>query len=403
MAWLFYTTATRNGELLRRNGRFEDAAALGRELARHGEELVDYFAMPEALYHAQEWAFGRLRPLEVAEFCGMLSMYVSGGVDLQSALADLEAGATSLAYRRILAQVRAGLLNGYPFSQALRATDQFPEEVLALVKIGEESGTLDRVLADAGAHIERIVAIKSAVKRALIYPAFTLVVMIGGALFWLSFVMPKLAQVFQSINIELPGHIAAMIAASDWVREYWWLLGIILVALPVLFFAARTNEWFHYQTDRIAWHLPVMGRIVYGSQMAFWFQYLGLMYGAGVVITQAMEIINTSVKNRFFRSRIANFNTRLQGGESLQTAIKDAGVFEPLAIRMVAIGEETGNLEGQMKKLAGIYFARVSALVEVLAKTLEPAMAIVMAAMLAFFVLGVLGPIYESIGKIGGQ
>ncbi|MDP1605162.1 MAG: type II secretion system F family protein [Rhodocyclaceae bacterium] len=402
MPWLFYTAATRDGALERRNGRFADAAMLDRELARHGEMLVDYLALPDALHQVRQWALGRLRPLETAEFCNMLSMYVSGGVDLQSALADLESNATSIAYRQILGQVRTGLLNGYPFSQALRETHQFPEEVLALVKIGEESGTLDRVLADAGAHIERIEEIKSAVKRALVYPAFTLVVMIGGALFWLSFVMPKLALVFTSIDIEMPGHVAAMIAASDWVREFWWLLGIILVALPMGFFAARANEGFRYQTDRMAWHMPVMGRIVYGSQMAFWFQYLGLMYGAGVVITQAMEIINKSVKNRFFRDKIANFNARLQDGESLQASIKETRIFEPLAIRMVAIGEETGNLEAQMKKLAGIYFARVNALVEVLAKTLEPAMAIVMAAMLAFFVLGVLAPIYESIGKIGG-
>lgn len=402
MPWLFYTAATRDGALVRRNARFADADTLDRELARHGEMLVDYFALPDALHQVRQWALGRLRPLETAEFCNMLSMYVSGGVDLQSALADLESNATSIAYRQILGEVRTSLLNGYPFSQALRETRQFPEEVLALVKIGEESGTLDRVLADAGAHIERIEEIKSAVKRALVYPLFTLVVMIGGALFWLSFVMPKLAQVFTSIDIEMPAHVAAMIAASDWVREFWWLLAIILVALPAGFFAARANEWFRYQTDRMAWHMPVMGRIVYGSQMAFWFQYLGLMYGAGVVITQAMEIINKSVKNRFFRDKIANFNARLQDGESLQASIKETRVFEPLAIRMVAIGEETGNLEAQMKKLAGIYFARVSALVEVLAKTLEPAMAIIMAAMLAFFVLGVLAPIYESIGKIGG-
>lgn len=401
MAWFFYSVATRDGALVRRNGRFADVALLDSELARGGEMLVDYRALPDALFQARQWAFGRLRPLEVAEFCNMLSMYVSGGVDLQSALSDLEGNASSLAYRHIIGEVRLALLNGHPFSQALRSTEQFPEEVLALVKIGEESGTLDRVLADAGAHIERIEQIKSAVKRALVYPAFTLVVMIAGALFWLSFVMPKLAQVFTSIDIELPGHVAAMIAASDWVREYWWLLGIILVVLPVGFFAARTHAGFRLATDALAWRMPVMGRIVQGSQMAFWFQYLGLMYGAGVVITQAMDIINKSVKNRYFRIKVADFNTRLQNGESLQVAMRDARVFEPLALRMTAIGEETGNLEAQMKKLAGIYFARVNALVEVLAKTLEPAMAIVMAAMLAFFVLGVLAPIYESIGKIG--
>lgn len=403
MSWYFYSCATRDGSLVRRNARFESADLLDRELARNGETLLDYRELPDAFFYAQQWVFGRMKPLEVAEFCNMLSMYVSGGVDLQSALTDMAEGSHSLAFRRVLTDVRLALLNGYPLSQAMRQSGQFPEEVLALAKIGEESGNLDRVLADAGAHIERLVAIRSAVKRALIYPGFVLSIIIAATLFWLSFVIPQLAEVFEAIDIEMPGHFAAMVAASDWVRSYWWLLVLILVGLPMAFVAARRIPWFRLQTDELAWRLPIMGQIVRLSQMAFWFQYLGLMYGAGLAITQAMELINQSVKNRFFAQRLEGFNARLQNGEKLQAAMRETGVFEPLALRMTAIGEDTGNLEAQMKKLAGIYLARVQALVDVLAKTLEPLLVILMAGLLAFFILGILAPIYESIGTIGAM
>jgi type II secretory pathway component PulF len=402
MSWILYSTMTRDGDIERRSGRYENIDVLDQELSRHGEMMVNFFELPDAVYHLRQWAFGRMRQLEVAEFCSMLSMYVSGGVDLQSALADMERSARTLAFKHVVTELRRSLMNGYPLSQALKATGQFPEEVLALARIGEESGTLDQVLRDAGTHIERVAAIKSAAKRAMIYPAFTLFVIVGGALFWLSYVIPKIATVFKSINLKLPASTMALVAASDWVREYWWVLVILFVGTPILFFAARRNEKFRYETDRLAWHLPIFGRIVSGSEMAFYFQYLGLMYGAGVVITQALDTLTRAVKNRYLRARVLGVIERLRGGEPLVVAIERTEIFEPLAVRMIGIGEETGRLESQLKKLGDIYFARVNALVEVLAKVIEPALLIVMAILFGFFIIAVIGPIYETIGKLGG-
>jgi len=349
----------------------------------------------------RQWMVGRIGPLEVAEFCSMLAMYVSGGVDLQSALLDMEKSARSSSTRHVVSELRQSLLNGYPLSQALKATGQFPEEVLELARIGEESGTLDRVLHDAAIHLERVVAIKAAAKRAMIYPAFTLFVIVGGALFWLSFVIPKINEVFKSINIQLPPSTMALVAASDWVRSYWWVIVIILFVMPTCFFMMRRNEKFRYQTDRLAWHLPIFGRIVSGSQTAFYFQYLALMYGAGVVITQALETLVRAVQNRYLRSRVIGIVEQLRAGETLVKAVEHAAIFEPLAIRMVGIGEETGNLEGQVKKLGEIYYNRVNGLVEILSKLLEPMLIIIMAGLFGFFVVAVIGPIYGSIGSLG--
>lgn len=403
MSWILYSIMTPDGDVVRRSGRFENIDVFDRETSRRGEQIVNFFELPEVFYHVRQWITGRMGDLEVAEFCSMLSMYVSGGVDLQSALSDMESSARTSSIKHVVADLRLALMNGFPLSQALKATGQFPAEVLALVRIGEESGTLDRVLRDAGSHIERVVAIKSAAKRAMIYPAFTLAVILGGALFWLSFVIPKVAEVFKNINLKLPASTMMLVGASDWVRNYWWFLALVLFTLPAAFFLLRRNENFRYQTDRLAWYLPIFGRIVSGSQTAFYFQYLSLMYGAGVALTQALETLTGAIHNLYLRKRVTGVIEQLRAGEQLVAALEKTGIFEPLAVRMIGIGETTGNLEAQLKKLGEIYFGRVNALVEVLAKVLEPILIIVMAVLFGFFIIAVIGPIYGAIGSLGGS
>ncbi len=402
MSWIIYSAITADGDIVRRSGRFDNIDVLDQDLTRSGEEVINFFELPDVVYHIRQWVIGRLRPREVAEFCSMLSMYVSGGVDLQSALIDMEHASRTVAFRHVVIELRQSLLNGFPLSYAMRETGQFPEEVIALARIGEESGTLDRVLRDAGLHIERVEAIKSTARRSMIYPAFSIAVIGGGALFWLTFVIPKIAEVFKSIDIKLPASTMMLVGISNWVVEFWWILAFIFIAAPILFFLARRNQGFRYETDRIAWYFPIFGRITRNGQMAFYFQYLGLMYGSGVVITQALETLTHSMQNLYLRSRVLGVIERLRSGESLVEAMDRTGIFEPLAVRMIGIGEETGQIESQLKKLGEIYYARLNSLVDALAKILEPTLLIIMAILLGFFIIAVIGPIYASIGKLGG-
>lgn len=402
MAWILYSAETPDGDVVRRNGRFDSVDTLDQELQRRGEQILDFLELPDALYSLRQWAFARMRPLEVAEFCQTLSLCMAGGIDLQSALWDLERGARSVALRQVASDTRRALVNGYPLSQALESTGQFPPEVVALARIGEQSGTLDRVLRDAGAYIERVDSLKSAALRALIYPAATLSIVFGGALFWLSYVIPRIAEVFKSIKLELPPLTHKLIALSHWMREYWWTIALAAVLLPLAFALARRNERIRHATDRVLWHVPVVGHITRTSQMAYYFEYLGLMYGAGVVITQALETLTRTVQNRYFRGRVASMIERLRAGAPLTQSLERTGIFDPVTVRMIGIGETTGTLEAQMRRLGRIFADRVDALIDVLAKVLEPLVLILMAAMFVFFVIGIIGPIYESIGKLGG-
>ena len=145
-----------------------------------------------------------------------------------------------------------------------------------------------------------------------------------------------------------------------------------------------------------------VGRIVQGSQMAFYYQYLSLMYGAGVVITNALDTMQKTVSNKYFALRVSTLLADLRSGRMLADAFKECELFPLLDQRMVSIGEQTGNLEEQLDKLADIHFNRVQGLVEVLPKFVEPVMLLVLGGGFAFFIIALMGPLYNMISSVGG-
>lgn len=402
MAWIVYTYLSKDGEELRSNGLFDTVEQLDHHLSLRGENIIDLHQFPEFVFYIKEQFASHLQEKEVAEFARMLAMYVSGGIDLHLALEDMQqsAGSTPI-FKRVAGQLKSYLTEGYRLSEAMEKSREFPDEVLSLCKIGEESGNLDTVLNEAAKHIERVIVIRSTAKRAMIYPAFTVSVILFGAYFWLSVVIPKIAEVFANIDTQLPDNTIALMQFAVWARDQWWLFLLVIVTVPTLFMLLRRHEEFRYHTDRLAWYSPIFGKIVQGSQMTFYFQYLGLLYKAGVPITTAIETMTYAMSNRFMRRNITSMIEHLRSGNSLLESLHKTGIYEPLTLRMVGIGEETGNLDGQLQKLGDIYFHRVNGLVDVLAKTMEPVLIILMALIFGFFLVAIIGPIYETIGNIG--
>jgi type IV pilus assembly protein PilC len=176
----------------------------------------------------------------------------------------------------------------------------------------------------------------------------------------------------------------------------------VIVAIPVTWILARRNEQFRIASDHALWRLPVIGRIVQGSQMAFYYQYLSLMYGAGVVITNALDTMQKTVSNKYFGTRVSGLLDDLRSGKMLAESFGECELFPLLDQRMVSIGEQTGNLEEQLEKLADIHFRRVQALVEVLPKFVEPIMLLILGGSFAFFIIALLGPLYSMISNVGG-
>jgi type II secretory pathway component PulF len=402
MAYLLYSALNREGQRVRRLGQYDGLEEMDKELAQHGEQLVDYHLLSDSVGQALEYLRGKPKPLEIAEFCTTLSYYVSGGIDLQGALSDAAETTRSASMRSAIIEIRRRLQGGYALSESMAMTGRFPDVVISMTRIGEEAGNLDRMLRDAARHIEREVAIKSAAKRAMVYPIFTFLVVTAAAAFWMTVVVPQIVELFESMDVELASETLALIAISDFFGAYWmWMLGT-LIALPFIWMLARRNERFRLLSDKALWYMPLVGRIVSGGQLAFYYQYLSLMYGAGVVITSALETLQKTVDNKYFASRVSSLLGDLRAGLSLGEAFKRCEVFPVLDQRMIAIGEQTGNLDEQLKRLAEMHFQRVQALVELLPKYLEPAMLVIMGTAFAFFIIALMGPLYDMVSRVGG-
>ena len=168
MAYLLYYALNREGQSIRRFGEYAGLQDLDKELSLHGEELVDYHLLADSVGRTLESLRGKPKPLEIAEFCTTLSHYVAGGVELQSALADAAQSASTSAMRTAIIDVRRHLKGGYSLSDGMRMTRRFPDVVISMARIGEESGNLARMLKDAAHHIERVEDIKGAAKRAMV-------------------------------------------------------------------------------------------------------------------------------------------------------------------------------------------------------------------------------------------
>ena len=205
------------------------------------------------------------------------------------------------------------------------------------------------------------------------------------------------------MQVPLESATLMLIAISDFFNDYWPIMVATIVAIPIAWILARRNERFRIASDEALWRLPIIGRIVSGSQMAFYYQYLSLMYGAGVVITNALDTMQKTVSNKFFATRVSGLLDDLRSGKNAGGRVSKDAICSPCSIqRMVSIGEQTGNLEEQLDKLGEIHFSRVQSLVEVMPKFVEPIMLLVLGGGFAFFIIALLGPLYSMISSVGG-
>ena len=403
MPFILYTCVAPNGVTSRRSGLYADLGQLDQELSRRGETLVEYTSLPDFVATLRNLFLGRVRALDAAEFARTLSLYVGGGVDLQSALIDLEKGATTMGLRMAIRDVRMSLMNGVPVSEAIAATKRFPLVISNLSRIGEQAGNLSGVLADAAVFIERAEVIKGAAKRAIINPVFTLSVMIGAIFFWLTVVIPKMGDLFKAMSAKsLPAETLFLIDLAAFMSVWWWLVALVLLAIPISIVVGRQlSDRFRFETDRLGWHLPIIGPMVSLSNQAYYFQYIALMYRSGVVITEALATLRLSLTNTYFLFRTKGVENELRTGSRLSASLGSTQVFSPLALRIVNVGEETGALDEQLNRLATIFMNQVNARVEVMSKMLEPVLVIFLGLIFGFFVMAVLGPLYSMLGSLG--
>lgn len=315
----------------------------------------------------------------------------------------LAAQAKNKSERAALLDIREKINKGTPLSEAMSSYPGiFSELFLSMVKIGEESGTLDEIFKTLALQLEKDHELRSKLQGAMIYPGIILLTVTGVAVIIMTMVLPQLDSFFSGLNAELPFYTRFVLAVGKFSQKYWpVIVAAPFVASFILWKLAKTKKgkWI---IDTILLRLPVFSLLVKESNCAFLIRSLSSLIAAGVPIVKSLEISAGVVSNFYFRKAVYSAVEKVKKGENLSNSLREyQNIFPFGTIEMLEVGEETGKTSTILKKLAEFYEQEVVEAAEKLSAAIEPVLIVVLGAAVGVFAFSIIQPMYSVLGSIG--
>jgi type IV pilus assembly protein PilC len=345
---------------------------------------------------------GTITRQDLITFCFDLEQVSRSGIPLIEGLRDLRDGMDNPRFREVLASVLEDIEGGKTLSQAMSAFPQvFNAVFVSLVRAGELAGRLTEVFENLGATLKWQDELVSQTRRLLVYPALVLVVVSAVILFLLLYLVPQVVGLLRTMGMELPIQTRVLIAVSDFVAGYWWLvLALALLAAGGVSAALKTSERARYLMDYAMLRLPVVGRILQKIILARFANFFALMYRSGITILEAMRTSEEIVANRYVAQGIQRAGQQINAGETLSEAFQNLGMFPPLVVRMLRVGENTGAIDTALLNVTYFYNRDVRESVDKALKLLEPTLTLMLGIVLALILFSVLTPVYDMLGQL---
>ncbi|MBI1395478.1 MAG: type II secretion system F family protein [Betaproteobacteria bacterium] len=338
----------------------------------------------------------RVQTPDLMLLCRQMHALLKAGVPIMRALGGLQESATNPALREALRGVREGLDGGRDLSASMqRQRGAFDPFFVAMVYVGESTGRLEEVFLRLFRHLEFQDYMRAQVKSALRYPTFVVVAMAAAIGVINLFVIPAFARVYKGFGADLPLVTRLLIACSDFTLAAWpYLLAVVVAAA----FAARgfvqTSQGRLYW-DRLRLRLPIAGKIASKAAIARFSRSFSLAYRSGVPITQALTLSAQTVDNAYVGLRVEKMREGVERGESLLRTAVNAGVFTPVALQMIVVGEESGSLDEMMEEVAELYQRDVEYELKTLSAQIEPILIVGLGILVLILALGVFLPIWD--------
>ena len=399
-----YVALRPDGTLSRHRGEYSGLEALLEDLEERQLILLKFRRQRiPALEDLRDRLLPPVKRADIVELCDSLATMLGSGIALIEALKDLEASVGNRRLAKALANIIRAVEAGERLSEAFaRHARTFPDIMIFFLSIGEETGTMQQALENTAAHLRRVDEIVSQTKRALIYPAFVMSAMGGVLFFWLFFVMPRLVATFHDMDLQLPDITLTLVAFVNLVKNHGLLLLVILMAALAFLALLLRYERTRTLLAGLGLRLPVVGTLLRYANQTILFSNLGLMLRSGVTMTQSFEVLEATLSNPVLRRIISRIREATTGGDSLLEAFTQSRFFDPLALRMISVGESTGTLDQRLSALADTYHDRTTRFVEVMGKMVEPLVMAVAGGIFVFIVISLIGPVYDLISQLGG-
>jgi MSHA biogenesis protein MshG len=398
-----YRGRNRQGETVK--GQVEAASpdAAAAQLFGSGVTPVD-IALARAgrdAFAALRGHFGRRGKVELVDlilFCRQMYTLLKAGVPILQALRGLRESTENAASARVIQSICEGLDTGLDLSHSLaRHPEVFPPLFVGMVQVGEATGSLEDVFQQLANYLEREKDTRDRVKSALRYPMFVVVAMLVALVIINVFVIPAFVKVFSSFRIELPLPTRILIATSRFTLAYWpYMLGGAAAAILAARNYVRTAEG-RYKWHRLKLRLPVAGKIPYKATLGRFARALAVIVKAGVPLVAGMTVVSRAVDNDYVSERILQMRDGVERGETIARTAVATGMFPPLVIQMISVGEESGAVDALLMNVAEYYDREVDYDIKNLSAAIQPILIVFMGALVLLLALGVFLPMWDLV------
>lgn len=394
-----YKAVDKTGRSVRGGLEAVNEADLELRLRRMGLDLITCRTVDRKLSRA---AGGRITRQDLINFCFDIEQMTRSGIPILDGLRDLRNSVDSPRFREILTVMIEDMEGGKVVSQCMAAhPETFDKVFVSLVAAGEATGRLPEVFQSLADSLKWQDELVSQTRRLLIYPMMVMLVVVAVVLFLLIYLVPQVTALLKTMGIALPFQTRMLIGVSNLVIDWWPLIfGVPLIAGIVMALALAKSPRTQYFWDEMKLRLPVVGPILKKIILARFATFFALMYESGITVLEAMRTSEEIVGNRVIAGGLQRAGAQVSAGASLSECFHNLGIFPPLVVRMLRIGESTGALDVALRNVNYFYTRDVRESVDKALKLLEPAITLGLGAVLAFIMWSVLSPVYDVLSQL---
>lgn len=402
MAMFEYRGRTTQGDLVQGRIEAESADAVASQLFNTGVTPID---IDEAALNGETlsrlWrrlGGGRPSADDLVLFTRQMHSVTKSGVPLVRGLLSLAESVRNEMLREALLDIVENLEAGRELSAGMaRHTRVFDSLYVNIVKVGEDTGRMPEAFARLHQYITLDRETRKQIKRALRYPLIVMVALSGAIFGVTTWVIPRFAQIFESSKMELPVFTRIILTVSNFMQQWWPVVLIMIFATAFGFVLWKRTGPGRYRWDKAKLRIPVAGNIILRATLARFSRAFAMAYRSGVPMIQTMTLCARAVNNSFLGARILDMRNGVEKGESVSRTAITTGLFTPLVVQMMQVGEETGTLDEMLDEVAGFYEQEVDYDVKNLASLIEPAITILIGIMVLILALGVFLPMWDIV------
>lgn len=339
----------------------------------------------------------KIKPLDIAFFTRQLATMMSSGVPIVQAFEIIAEGSANPNFAKLINEIKTDVASGNTLASSLAKHPAYFDDLFcSLVESGEQSGRLETLLDRIATYKEKTEALKAKIKKAMTYPIAVIIVAVIVTAILLLKVVPQFEEVFSGFGADLPSFTLMVIGLSKWLQSWWFVLLLAFIIIGWSYTQInRRSKRFRDAQDRTLLKAPIVGQILYEAAVARYARTLSTTFAAGVPLVQALDSVAGAVGNIVFSNAVNEIKRDVSAGTQLNFAMRTTTVFPTLAIQMAGIGEESGNLDGMLERVADFYEAEVDNKVDNLTTLLEPMIMCVLGVLIGGLIIAMYLPIFQ--------